>query len=151
MISSLSLSPPTSQVNDINFENMSNDDAVRVLREIVHKPGWVLFPKRGGLTRGPFGCGRRGASVAVLSQPTARPAPRLQAPSFPLFLCSPIVLTVAKCWDPSPQGYFTLPRSKWRASRGSRQGFCGGCSRGLCPLWLQKCPAGLACWDFSSH
>lgn len=29
----------SSQVNDINFENMSNDDAVRVLREIVHKPG----------------------------------------------------------------------------------------------------------------
>lgn len=28
-----------SKVNDINFENMSNDDAVRVLREIVHKPG----------------------------------------------------------------------------------------------------------------
>ncbi|KAB0391129.1 hypothetical protein E2I00_002193, partial [Balaenoptera physalus] len=27
------------QVNEINFENMSNDDAVRVLREIVHKPG----------------------------------------------------------------------------------------------------------------
>ncbi|KAM4564183.1 segment polarity protein dishevelled homolog DVL-2 isoform 1-T1 [Fundulus diaphanus] len=52
------------QVNDINFENMSNDDAVRVLREIVHKPG-------------------------------------------------PIILTVAKCWDPSPQGYFTLPRSKY--------------------------------------
>nr|XP_008174801.1 LOW QUALITY PROTEIN: segment polarity protein dishevelled homolog DVL-2 [Chrysemys picta bellii] len=55
------LFPP--QVNDINFENMSNDDAVRVLREIVHKPG-------------------------------------------------PIVLTVAKCWDPSPQGYFTLPRNE---------------------------------------
>ena len=30
------------QVNDKNFENMSNDDAVRVLREIVHKPGSVL-------------------------------------------------------------------------------------------------------------
>lgn len=29
----------SSKVNDINFENMSNDDAVRVLREIVHKPG----------------------------------------------------------------------------------------------------------------
>ena len=28
-----------SQVNDVNFENMSNDDAVRVLREMVHKPG----------------------------------------------------------------------------------------------------------------
>lgn len=33
-------------MNDINFENMSNDDAVRVLREIVHKPGYVVvfFP-----------------------------------------------------------------------------------------------------------
>ncbi|XP_023273286.1 segment polarity protein dishevelled homolog DVL-3-like, partial [Seriola lalandi dorsalis] len=29
------------QVNDINFENMSNDDAVRVLREVVHKPGHI--------------------------------------------------------------------------------------------------------------
>uniref|UniRef100_A0A8C6VMT9 Dishevelled segment polarity protein 3 n=1 Tax=Naja naja TaxID=35670 RepID=A0A8C6VMT9_NAJNA len=51
------------QVNDTNFENMSNDDAVRVLREIVHKPG-------------------------------------------------PITLTVAKCWDPSPRGCFSLPRSE---------------------------------------
>uniref|UniRef100_A0A4W5Q6B7 Dishevelled segment polarity protein 2 n=1 Tax=Hucho hucho TaxID=62062 RepID=A0A4W5Q6B7_9TELE len=24
----------------------------------------------------------------------------------------PIILTVAKCWDPSPQGYFTLPRNE---------------------------------------
>ncbi|KAJ8256860.1 hypothetical protein COCON_G00190120 [Conger conger] len=31
------------QVNDINFENMSNDDAVRVLREVVHKPGPVTL------------------------------------------------------------------------------------------------------------
>lgn len=30
---------PCFQVNDMNFENMSNDDAVRVLRDIVHKPG----------------------------------------------------------------------------------------------------------------
>lgn len=29
------------QVNDINFENMSNDDAVRTLREIVQQPGSV--------------------------------------------------------------------------------------------------------------
>ncbi|XP_066296492.1 segment polarity protein dishevelled homolog DVL-3-like isoform X13 [Branchiostoma lanceolatum] len=50
------------QVNDVNFENMSNDDAVRVLREIVHKPG-------------------------------------------------PIKLVVAKCWNPEPRGYFTIPRS----------------------------------------
>lgn len=27
------------QVNDVNFENMSNDEAVRVLREVVQKPG----------------------------------------------------------------------------------------------------------------
>uniref|UniRef100_H2UE38 Dishevelled segment polarity protein 1a n=1 Tax=Takifugu rubripes TaxID=31033 RepID=H2UE38_TAKRU len=50
------------QVNDVNFENMSNDDAVRILREIVSKPG-------------------------------------------------PISLTVAKCWDPSPRSYFTIPRA----------------------------------------
>uniref|UniRef100_A0A8C2D7B0 Dishevelled segment polarity protein 1b n=1 Tax=Cyprinus carpio TaxID=7962 RepID=A0A8C2D7B0_CYPCA len=49
------------QVNDVNFENMSNDDAVRILREIVSKNG-------------------------------------------------PISLTVAKCWDPSPRSYFTIPR-----------------------------------------
>ena len=27
------------QVNDISFDNMSNDDAVRVLKEVVSKPG----------------------------------------------------------------------------------------------------------------
>ncbi|XP_070117257.1 segment polarity protein dishevelled homolog DVL-1 isoform X3 [Equus przewalskii] len=49
------------QVNDVNFENMSNDDAVRMLREIVSQTG-------------------------------------------------PISLTVAKCWDPTPRSYFTIPR-----------------------------------------
>ncbi|KAF5919366.1 hypothetical protein HPG69_006118 [Diceros bicornis minor] len=52
------------QVNDVNFENMSNDDAVRVLREIVSQTG-------------------------------------------------PISLTVAKCWDPTPRSYFTIPRAAW--------------------------------------
>ncbi|XP_073654603.1 segment polarity protein dishevelled homolog DVL-2 isoform X3 [Tursiops truncatus] len=66
------------QVNDMNFENMSNDDAVRVLRDIVHKPGPLPSP-----------------------QPDWPPLPH-----------SPIVLTVAKCWDPSPQAYFTLPRNE---------------------------------------
>uniref|UniRef100_S4R834 DEP domain-containing protein n=1 Tax=Petromyzon marinus TaxID=7757 RepID=S4R834_PETMA len=32
------------------------------------------------------------------------------------FLCAasnrPITLTVAKCWDPTPRGYFTIPRSE---------------------------------------
>merc|ERR1719481_2246343 len=51
------------QVNDINFENMSNDDAVRVLRDVVQKPG-------------------------------------------------PIKLVVAKCWDPNPKDYFTVPRTE---------------------------------------
>ncbi|XP_034404377.1 segment polarity protein dishevelled homolog DVL-3 isoform X3 [Cyclopterus lumpus] len=55
--------PRMEKVNNINFENMSNDDAVRVLRDIVHKPG-------------------------------------------------PVTLTVAKCWDPSPRGCFSLPRSE---------------------------------------
>ncbi|CAF1193102.1 unnamed protein product, partial [Didymodactylos carnosus] len=49
------------QVNDISFEKLSNDDAVKILREAVQKPG-------------------------------------------------PIKLVVAKCWDTSPRGYFTLPR-----------------------------------------
>nr|XP_019966606.1 PREDICTED: segment polarity protein dishevelled homolog DVL-3-like [Paralichthys olivaceus] len=31
------------QVNDINFENLCNDDAVRVLRDVVHKPGAVTL------------------------------------------------------------------------------------------------------------
>lgn len=25
---------------------------------------------------------------------------------------SPISLTVAKCWDPSPRSYFTIPRGR---------------------------------------
>lgn len=51
------------QVNEVNFENMTNDEAVRVLREVVSKPG-------------------------------------------------PIKLVVAKCWDPNPKGYFTIPRTE---------------------------------------
>ncbi|CAH0730684.1 unnamed protein product, partial [Brenthis ino] len=51
------------QVNDVNFEDMTNDEAVRVLREVVQKPG-------------------------------------------------PIKLVVAKCWDPNPKGYFTIPRTE---------------------------------------
>ena len=33
-------------MNDINFENMSNDDAVRVLRDVVQKPGPIKVRKR---------------------------------------------------------------------------------------------------------
>merc|ERR1719481_1245693 len=51
------------QVNDINFENMSNYDAVMVLRDVVQKPG-------------------------------------------------PIKLVVAKCWEPHPKDYFTVPRTE---------------------------------------
>lgn len=31
------------QVNDISFEGLSNDDAVKILREAVQKPGYVLI------------------------------------------------------------------------------------------------------------
>ncbi|XP_072318224.1 segment polarity protein dishevelled homolog DVL-3 [Eucyclogobius newberryi] len=31
------------QVNDINFENMSNDDAVKVLRDVLHTPGPITL------------------------------------------------------------------------------------------------------------
>ncbi|XP_008313716.1 segment polarity protein dishevelled homolog DVL-3 isoform X2 [Cynoglossus semilaevis] len=31
------------QVNNVNFENMSNDDAVKVLRDVVHQPGDVTL------------------------------------------------------------------------------------------------------------
>jgi C-terminal processing protease CtpA/Prc len=29
------------QVNDISFEGLSNDDAVKILRETVQKPGYI--------------------------------------------------------------------------------------------------------------
>lgn len=29
------------QVNDVNFENMTNEDAVQVLRNIVHKTRYI--------------------------------------------------------------------------------------------------------------
>jgi len=29
-----------------------------------------------------------------------------------LFVCSPITLVVAKCWDPNPKGYLTIPRQE---------------------------------------
>uniref|UniRef100_A0A665U5Z0 DEP domain-containing protein n=1 Tax=Echeneis naucrates TaxID=173247 RepID=A0A665U5Z0_ECHNA len=44
------------QVNNINFENMSNDDAVRVLREIVHKPGPVTLTVAKCWDPNPRGC-----------------------------------------------------------------------------------------------
>ncbi|XP_005751694.1 segment polarity protein dishevelled homolog DVL-3 isoform X2 [Pundamilia nyererei] len=44
------------RVNDINFENMSNDDAVRVLREIVHKPGPVTLTVAKCWDPNPRGC-----------------------------------------------------------------------------------------------
>uniref|UniRef100_UPI0037E91772 segment polarity protein dishevelled homolog DVL-3 n=1 Tax=Semicossyphus pulcher TaxID=241346 RepID=UPI0037E91772 len=44
------------QVNDTNFENMSNDDAVRVLREIVHTPGPVTLTVAKCWDPNPRGC-----------------------------------------------------------------------------------------------
>ena len=50
------------QVNEYSFENMSNDDAVKILRDVVVRPG-------------------------------------------------PIKLVVAKCWNPNPQSYLSLPKA----------------------------------------
>nr|AID23649.1 dishevelled-1 [Hofstenia miamia] len=50
------------QVNDVSFENMANDDAVTVLRDVVNRPG-------------------------------------------------PVKLVVAKCWNPNPRSFFTLPKN----------------------------------------
>ncbi|CAH1773484.1 unnamed protein product [Owenia fusiformis] len=57
------------EVNGISFENMSNDDAVKTLREAVQRPGYGNAPQ-------------------------------------------PVTLVVAKCWDPNPKGYFTIPRQE---------------------------------------
>ncbi|XP_029470966.1 segment polarity protein dishevelled homolog DVL-3 isoform X4 [Rhinatrema bivittatum] len=48
--------PRIERVNDINFENMSNDDAVRVLREIVHKPGPITLTVAKCWDPNPRGC-----------------------------------------------------------------------------------------------
>ncbi|XP_033102791.1 segment polarity protein dishevelled homolog DVL-3-like isoform X7 [Anneissia japonica] len=79
------------QVNEHSFENLNNDDAVRVLREAVQKPG-------------------------------------------------PIRLVVAKCWDPTPKGYFTIPRigepvrpidpGAWVAHTNAMKEYAAAASRG---------------------
>ena len=65
-------------MNDTNFENMSNDDAVRVLREVVQKPGpiklvvakcWDPSPTSGGPGGGDRGDGKGG----FLTIPRAEP------------------------------------------------------------------------------
>lgn len=52
----ISLSPLFSnfKVNDYNLEDMGNDEAVRVLREVVQKPGWVLELDRSVTLHLPF-------------------------------------------------------------------------------------------------
>ncbi len=71
------------QVNDISFEGLSNDDAVKILRETVQKPGYILIIYSSIFSNLLF-------CFFVLNRP--------------------IKLVVAKCWDPTPRGYFTLPR-----------------------------------------
>lgn len=60
---------------------MSNDEAVRVLREVVQKPGYVTY------------------AINCLITYKNR-------------FFRPIKLVVAKCWDPNPKGYFTIPRTE---------------------------------------
>lgn len=79
------------QVNDINFENMSNDEAVKVLREVVQKPGYVC----------------------LIYQCIKISINELQDYNMIInVIFRPIKLVVAKCWDPNPKGYFTIPRTE---------------------------------------
>lgn len=57
----------------------------------------------------------------------------------------PITLTVAKCWDPSPRGCFTLPRSKWMGNLALK--LVSGIHE-LCLSCLLCCPepSHLPCW-----
>ena len=51
--------------------------------------------------------------------------------SYYKLLFRPITLTVAKCWDPTPKGYFTLPPSMYQ--------FFVLCNRpiSLCVMWFK--------------
>lgn len=73
-----------------------------MLREASSSEMSRMFPKR----RSHF------FSPSFLRGPLAPPTSCLAhgAPSFPV--CSPIKLVVAKCWDPNPKGYFTIPRTE---------------------------------------
>ena len=70
------------QVNETNFENMSNDDAVRVLREVVQKPGpirlvvakcWDPNPGQGGGGGGGSKGGQADGRGGFLTMPRAEP------------------------------------------------------------------------------
>ena len=70
------------QVNETNFENMSNDDAVRVLREVVQKPGpirlvvakcWDPNPGQGGGGGGGAKGGQADGRGGFLTMPRAEP------------------------------------------------------------------------------
>lgn len=113
---------------------MSNDDAVRVLREIVHKPGY-----------GWDGCWGGGGKHFWLSGRGLGLAPTHPALTRDTLAFRPITLTVAKCWDPSPRGCFTLPRSKWMGNS-ALQLLLG--IREPCLSFLLCCPEPphLPCW-----
>lgn len=46
----------------------------------------------------------------------------------------PISLTVAKCWDPTPRSYFTVPRGEWA------RGLVGGGGAPAGPRASPLCP-----------
>lgn len=125
---------PIFQVNEINFENMSNDDAVRVLREIVHKPGYGWAEALWRRCQA-FLAIRQGAWSRLHTSCLTRDTLAFR----------PITLTVAKCWDPSPRGCFTLPRSKWMGNLGLKllSGIHKPC---LSCLLCSPEPSHLPCW-----
>ena len=65
---------------------------------------------------------------------------------FSLSFRRPIKLVVAKCWDPTPKGYFTIPRSELGGITGSNLTSISStntdwCTWALCWLMRLACPS----------
>merc|ERR1719262_1107415 len=57
------------QVNEISFDNMSNDDAVKVLKDVVQKPGPILLVVAKSWDPAPSSHGRAGGLTLPSSDP----------------------------------------------------------------------------------
>ncbi|KAM3187978.1 hypothetical protein ACTXT7_001213 [Hymenolepis weldensis] len=103
------------EVNGISFEDMSNDDAVRTLREQVQNPGQYpavyacpRFPPLPKSSHGAWFHRMWSPRRLNFGYPSLLP-PLSRLVSGP----APITLVVAKCWDANPRGgYFTIPRQE---------------------------------------
>ena len=61
------------QVNDISFDNMSNDDAVKVLKDVVQKPGPIRLVVAKSWDPSPSSQGGRGGGLSLPRSDPVRP------------------------------------------------------------------------------